>query len=137
MNLAQKSFDYYEGIETAKESNKPIFLFFTGQTCAGPTEINKVIENDKEINLKLSSSFVKVILYVDDETKLPKERKVEIDGKTRTLRTKGDQWVHIEISKYKNNVQPLMVIINSNEEILKAPLIGKATKDDILEYLGN
>jgi len=128
-------YDYYEGIENAKKSNKPILLIFTGQTCENPIETNELIENDKEIKLKISDSFQSIILYVDDKTKLLEEKKVVRDGKTVKLRTKGNEWAHIEMSKYKNNVQPLMVIINSNEEILKQPLIGKITKDDILEYL--
>lgn len=128
-------YDYYDGIENAKESGKPIFLFFTGRSCDNPLQVNKLIENDREIDLRIRDSYVPVILYVDDATKLPNPKNVVRDGRTIALRTKGNEWAHIEISKYKNNVQPLMVIINSDEEMLKPPLIGKIDRADILHYL--
>lgn len=133
--IQQPLSDYHKGIVRAEELNKPIFLFFTSRTCENPILTNNLIENDKDLTRKISESYIPLILYVDDKTNLPKEINVERDGKIMTLRTKGDEWAHIEMSKYNSNVQPYMVIINSKEEMLKAPLIGRATKDEILEYL--
>lgn len=133
--IQQPLSDYHKGIVRAEELNKPIFLFFTSRTCENPILTNNLIENDKDLTRKISESYIPLILYVDDKTNLPKEINVERDGKIMTLRTKGDEWAHIEMSKYSSNVQPYMVIINSKEEMLKAPLIGRATKDEILEYL--
>jgi len=130
-------YDYYEGIQKAKETNKPILLFFTSRKCEYPLLVNQLIERDSEINNEISNSFIKIILFVDDQTKLTKEKKVKRDGKMVTLRTKGNEWSHIEVSKYQSNAQPFIGIINSNEELLKQPLIGKISKDEILEYLKN
>jgi thiol:disulfide interchange protein DsbD len=127
--------DYYEGLQISKESNKPIFLFFTGLNCENPKMANDLIKNDSEIIKRLNKSFVPVILHVDDRTKLPKERKVLRNGKELTIRTKGNEWAHIEISKFNNNSQPFIILIDSNEEILKSPISGKLTKEQILEYL--
>ena len=128
-------YDYYEGIEISKKSNKPIFLFFTGRTCENPKLVNELVQNDNEIKSVLKEKFVPVILFVDDMTKLPRKKLVKRDGKEIIIRTKGNEWAHIEISKYNNNVQPLMIIVNSNEDILKPPLIGEVSKSNILDYL--
>lgn len=136
-NIEEATYDYYEAIELAKESNKPIFLFFTGRNCENPLQVNKLIENDKEMWSKVKEKFVLVILYVDDETKLSKEKLVERNGAKIRIRTKGNEWAHIEITKYNNNIQPLMVIVNSEEEIIKPPLFGKLNRDRILEYIEN
>ena len=127
--------DYYVGIEKAKEKNKPIFLMFTAASCANLRMINELINNDNEIQNLLNYFFVPVILFVDDKTKLQQERRVQRDGKEIKIRTKGNEWTHIEISKYNCNAQPFMLLINSNEEEIKPPLIGNVTKSQIVEYL--
>ena len=131
------SYDYYEGIKLAKESNKPIFLYFTSSNCENPNQANKLIENDLEISSKIKEKYEFVILFVDDITKLPKEKYGEHQGGKIKIKTKGNDWSYIEISKYKNNVQPLMVIVNSEEEIIKQPIFGDLNKERVLEYIEN
>lgn len=127
--------DYYKGLQTSKETNKPIFLFFTGLDCVNPNIANELIKKDSEIIYQLNQSYVTVILHVDDRTKLPEERKVLRKGKEIILRTKGNEWAHLEISKFNNYSQPFIIVIDSDEEILKSPIHGKLTKEKILEYI--
>jgi thiol:disulfide interchange protein DsbD len=131
------SYDYYEGIKLAKESNKPIFLYFTSENCENPKQVNKLIESDLELRSKIKEKYHFVILFVDDKTKLSKVKVVEQQGEKITIRTKGNDWAHVEISKYKNNIQPLMIIVNSDEGIIKPPLFGDLNKERILEYIEN
>ena len=72
---------------------------------------------------------------MDDQTKLPKEKTVIRDGKQRTLKTRGNEWVHIEISKFNSNAQPFIILIDSDEKVLKAPLIGLLSQEKIIDYL--
>jgi len=111
LTVEDASYDYYEGMKLAKESDKPIFLYFTAQNCENPNQVNKLIENDSEISSKIKEKYEFVILFVDDKTKLLKEKVVEQKGEKIKIRTKGNDWAYIEISKYKNNIQPLMVIV--------------------------
>ena len=129
------SYDYYEGIEKSAESNKPIFLLFTGRTCESNLLFNELISEDDELIQLLGQEYVPVVLYVDDSTPLDQEKVVIRDGRKIVLRTRGNQWANIEISKYKHNVQPFMLVIDADENILKEPIIGKITKDELLQYL--
>lgn len=131
------SYDYYEGIELSKESNKPILLYFTIRNCEKPNQVNNLIENDLELISKIKEKYEFVILFVDDKTKLPKEKVVNQQGEKNKIRTKGNEWAYIELSKYKQNIQPLLVIVNSDEEILSPPVYGDLNKKRILEYIEN
>lgn len=119
----------------SKASKKPIFLFFTGVACEIPKMVNDLVLNDSEVAKEVNDSFVPVILNVDDGTKLLKERTILRDGIEITLRTKGNEWAYLEISKFGNNVQPLMVLIDENEEVIKSPIYGELNKEQIIEYL--
>jgi len=134
-NEVQIVYDYYEGIEASKKTDKPILLFFTGQTCANNERVNELITKDKETIRKSAEGHITVVLYVDDQTKLAKEKKVIRGGRTITLTTKGNEWAHIEITKFNRNIQPMVVIADSNGLPLKEPIQGNISKQMILEYL--
>ncbi len=128
-------YDYDEGLERAKAVDKPIFLFFTGISCENPVKMNALVEGDKEILAKLQKSYVPVVLRVDDRTKILSPRKVIRDGKEISIRSKGNLWAYIESTKYHHNVQPLIVIVDKEESVLKQPMIGVITKEELLDYL--
>ncbi len=128
-------YDYHEGIAQAKETGKPIFLLFTGRTCRGPEIINELIKTNKKITKVLKEKYVPVFLYVDDQTKLEKPYEVLRDGKRIRLKTKGNAWGHLEMNKFKHNMQPMMLIIDSDEVVLKEPLKGVVNEEQLLNYL--
>ena len=128
-------YDYYEGLQIAAETKKPILLIFTGRKCENPSRVNQLLEEDKQINQLIRKQFVPVILFVDDKSRLPKVKIVEHDGEQKRLTTKGSEWAHVELSKYKSNVQPFLTIIDSNEDILKPPISGKISKAELISYI--
>ncbi len=127
--------DYYEGLAIAKEKDKPIFLFFTGNECENILPLNKLLSEDDDIRRSIESQYVSVYLYVDDRTPLATPEVVYRNGKLINLRTKGNLWGHIEISKYSSRSQPYIVFIDADENIIKPAYAGPWTKDGILNYL--
>ncbi|MBV7439843.1 thioredoxin family protein [Weeksellaceae bacterium TAE3-ERU29] len=99
--------DLDEGLEKAKKSNKPIFLFFTGRYNVN-SELFKcyILLNDEELLKKLKNNYINIWLFVDD------------------LKN-GKKWRELQREKYNTNDKypPIIVILDSN---------GNATHDAIL-----
>jgi len=127
--------DYYEGLNTAEKTNQPILLFFTGLTCKNNEILTELLQNDNETLKNLQEKHVIVTLFVDDQTKLKRHKIVNLKGKEITLRTKGDEWVFIEQSKFNENIQPLMVLIDKSGKMIKEPFKGVITKENLTNYI--
>jgi thiol:disulfide interchange protein DsbD len=78
-------FDFKQGLECAKEQNKPVLVDFKGHACANCKLMEARIWSDPEVLKKLGESFVIISLYVDDRTLLPENEWVisAVDGKTK------------------------------------------------------
>ena len=87
----------------AKESNKPIFLDFTGYTCTNCRWMELNIFEEDEI-VKLFDEFILVKLYTDGREE------------------KHKRYRDLEIDRFKTAALPYYVILNGNdEEILTFP----------------
>jgi thiol:disulfide interchange protein DsbD len=58
----------------------------------------------------LKNEVVLISLYVDDKRDLPKEQQFKSATTGELLKTIGDKWTDLMISKYRTNTQPLYVI---------------------------
>lgn len=111
-------FDLEEAKAYAKKVNKPIFLDFTGKTCANCREMEHYVWADKEVKEILTTKFVMCGLYVDENTiDLPEDEWVT-DDKGRVLKTLGKRNLYYEKSAYNMNAQPYYVIINADGKVL-------------------
>ena len=127
--------DYDQGLQLSRETGKPILFIFTGLECANPLMLYELLKNDEQIKLKIKESYIPVVLYCDDRTKLPEEKTVIRDGQNFRIRTKGNLWTHMCISKFNSNTVPTILILDSDEQIIKAPVKGKITRELLLDYL--
>ena len=112
--------DYNEGIEYAKLVNKPIVIDFTGLACINCRQMESNVWSDSEIKKILKNDVVLISLYVDATEKLPKKDQYEttLAGKTKKVRTIGDQWMVLQANTYGTNSQPYYVFLNHKEETL-------------------
>ncbi|MBT7725845.1 MAG: thiol:disulfide interchange protein [Flavobacteriales bacterium] len=112
--------DYDLGLSYAKEVNKPIVIDFTGKACVNCREMEQAVWSDPVIKNILKNDVVLISLYVDLRTKLPKEDQYEttLAGKTKKVRTIGDQWMVLQANTYGTNSQPYYVFLNHKEETL-------------------
>ena len=99
-------------LEFAKMKNKPLFVDFTGHTCANCRKMESEVWIKPEIRKALSEDYVMVSLYVDDRTKLPEIIVTEDGSKLRTL---GDKWLDYEVKDYDKFAQPYYVLMDPHE----------------------
>jgi len=111
-------FDLEEAKEYAKKVNKPIFIDFTGKTCANCREMEYYVWTDKEVKKLLTQEFVMVALYADANfIKLPEEEWVQSKNGS-TIKTLGKKNHNFQIEHFNENAQPLYVLIDADGNTL-------------------
>ena len=111
-------YDLDEAKSYAKEVGKPIFIDFTGHTCANCREMEHYVWTDKEVKEILTQKFVLCELFVDERTIELPENEWVTDDRGKTLKTLGQRNLYYEKSMYNMNAQPYYVIINSDGKVL-------------------
>jgi len=111
-------YDLDEAKAYAKEVGKPIFIDFTGKTCANCREMEHYVWADEEIKPLLANSFVMCALYADENTIELPEKEWVVDEKGNTLKTLGKRNLHYQKTQFNMNAQPYYVIINSEGKVL-------------------
>ena len=113
-------FDLDEAKAYARQHDKPVFIDFTGKTCANCREMEHYVWTDAEVKRLLNEEFVMVSLYADENTiELPESEWV-IDDKGHTLKTLGRKNLNFQKTEYNMNAQPYYVIINADGKVLTA-----------------
>jgi len=112
--------DYDLGVAYAKETGLPIVIDFTGKACVNCRKMEQDVWSDPIIKDILKNKVVLISLYVDLKTKLPKDKQYEttLAGKSKTVRSIGDQWMVLQANTYGTNSQPYYVFLNHKEEML-------------------
>lgn len=114
----QGFFDLDEAKAYARQVGKPIFIDFTGKTCANCREMEHYVWADKEVKALMTSKFVLCALYADENTiELPEEEWVT-DDKGKQLKTLGKRNLNYQKTMYNMNAQPYYVIINADGKVL-------------------
>lgn len=130
-------YDLDEARAYAKKTNKPLFLDFTGHTCANCREMEHKVWPDAEVRRLLNQEFVMVSLYVDEDKKLESIQETP-DGEK--LRTVGDLYQYMQRKNYGQLAQPYYVIADPNDPELKMLVEGKGYTPDVklyIEFLNN
>ena len=128
-------YDYEQAMECAINSNKPLFIDFTGHGCVNCREMEAYVWSDPEVLDRLKNDFIMVALYVDDKQKLPEEEWYvsEYDGKVK--KSIGKQNADFQITRFNNNAQPFYVILNHQGELLAEPMAYNKDVDEFVEFL--
>ncbi|HOS16997.1 MAG TPA: cytochrome c biogenesis protein CcdA [Bacteroidales bacterium] len=111
-------FDLEEAKAYAKKVGKPIFVDFTGKTCANCREMEYYVWNDPMVKPILQNDFIMVALYADANTiKLPEKDWLKTsDGKT--IKTLGKKNLNYQIENFNVNAQPLYVLMDGDGNLL-------------------
>lgn len=113
-------YDLEEAKAYAKKVNKPIFIDFTGKTCANCREMEYYVWTDPEVKRILNEEYVMVALYADvNYIELPQEEWIT-DAKGREIKTLGKRNLEYQKTKYNMNAQPYYVLIDAEENVLTA-----------------
>ena len=111
-------FDLDEAKAYARQQGKPVFIDFTGKTCANCREMEHYVWSDPEVKRLLNEEFVMCSLYADENTiELPEEEWVT-DDKGKILKTLGRKNLNFQKTEYNMNAQPYYVIVNADGKVL-------------------
>ena len=114
----QGFYDLEEAKAYAKQVGKPVFIDFTGHTCANCREMEHYVWADKEVKDILTQKYVLCELFVDERTiELPEDEWVT-DDRGKVLKTLGQRNLYYEKSMYNMNAQPYYVIIDGDGNTL-------------------
>lgn len=121
--------DYFEGLAYARETNKPVFLDFTGYGCVNCRKTEEHIWVDDNVRKLLNDEYVLISLYVDDREKLEKQ----LISKTRgeKIRNVGNKWSDFQIVNFEQNSQPLYVLMTPEEDVIASP---RGYREGIKQY---
>ncbi len=123
--------DYDKGLAYAKEVNKPVLIDFTGYACVNCRKMEDYVWSDERVQSIIKNDVVLISLYVDYKKELPENEQVVSKTTGKKIKTIGNKWSDLQISRYKINAQPYYVLMNLQEENLNDPV---GYTPDIEEY---
>ena len=125
--------DYEAGVAYAKETNKPIFLDFTGHACVNCRKIEDYVWSDRRITELLRNKVVVISLYVDDKRQL--ESPYRSKHSEELVETIGEKWSEFQTYKYGANAQPYYIVADHSGMPLIKPLAYERDADAYLQWL--
>ncbi len=102
--------DYTTALEAANKQGKPLFIDFTGHTCANCRKMEENVWGDKKVLDILKNKYVIASLYCDEGKKLPAEEVSPYTG--TTLKTYGQKWLDFQIGAFNSNAQPYYILVD-------------------------
>lgn len=122
--------DLDEGLCYAKKVGKPVFIDFTGYACVNCRRMEDKVWPEPAIDRYLREKYVVISLFVDDKEELPLAMQFT-DSTFGLINQVGKKWSMIESTYYKQNSQPLYVLVDNNGKILLPP---QGYTPDVSEY---
>jgi len=113
--------DLAEGMQMAKQENKPIFIDFTGWACVNCRKMEETVWVDPQIAEILKRDYVMVSLYVDEKIELPADQQFVYktsDGRLKEIKTVGNKWATLQTETFHNNAQPFYAVIAADSTLL-------------------
>lgn len=124
-------YDLDQALAFAKEKNKPLFVDFTGHTCANCRKMEQNVWPDEQVRKLLLNEYVMVSLYADDKTALEPPK---LNPEGQKLRSVG-AWVNdYSARKFGVMAQPLYVLMDHDESAMVDPQ-GYAESHIIKDYV--
>lgn len=104
-------YDLNEARKYAKKVDKPLFVDFTGVTCANCREMEHYVWPNPKVTKLLNEKYVMVSLFVDSDIELDEPVKTE-DGST--IESLGRKWQHYQKKHFGTISQPFYVAMDPN-----------------------
>ena len=127
--------DYEEGMAYARSTGKPVFLDFTGHGCVNCRKMEAAVWEDDRVSRFMNEDYVVISLYVDEKASLPETITVSENGKERKLRTVGDRWSYLQMSKFGAQTQPFYVLLDNEGKPLNQSYSYDEDVDKFISFL--
>jgi thiol:disulfide interchange protein DsbD len=125
-------YDLEEARQYAKKVNKPLFIDFTGHTCANCRDVEQRIWAKPKVKRILQEQYVMVSLFVDDNTQLEEPETTEDGYKVRTV---GEKWRKFQGNQYGKISQPYYVLTDPQMNELTEPMGYTSNPKKYLDFL--
>ncbi|MFP9099253.1 protein-disulfide reductase DsbD family protein [Flavobacterium sp. RHBU_24] len=130
--------DYDKGLAYAAKTGKPLMVDFTGYACVNCRKMEDNVWIDPRILSILKNDVVLVSLYVDYKKELPESEQYTSNTTGKDIKTIGNKWSDLQISKYKTNSQPYYAFVGSDgkeQTDAPAPVGYTPNKEEYLTWL--
>ena len=131
----QGYFDLQQGLECAREQNKPVFLDFVGHACSNCKEMEARVWSDPRVLQRLRDDYIIIALYVDDRTRLPEEEWITSTFDGRVKNTIGGVNLDYQMVKFNTNTQPFYALVDGDENLLTGPHGYNLDIDAFVDFL--
>lgn len=129
-------FDLDEAKAYAKKVNKPIFIDFTGKTCANCREMENYVWTHPQVKELLQTQYVMVALYADVNTIQLDENEWEMSPDGTIIKTLGKKNLHYQMEHFNMNAQPFYVLIDADGNMLtQEPKSYDRNVDNFISFL--
>ena len=123
-----------DGIASAKEQGKKVFVDITGHGCVNCREMEARVWSDPKVLQRLRNDYVIVSLYVDDKTKLPEDKWVTT-ASGKVLKDVGRVNSHLVLERFGVNSQPNYFLLDGEGQILAGPRGYSLDVDAFVKFL--
>ena len=128
-------FDYEQGMDCAKELDKPALVYFTGHSCSNCKQMQAKVWSNQKVQKILNEDYVVIALYIDDKKKLPESQWVQSDYDGKTKKTIGKVNADIQITQFNSNTQPYYVLLDTSGEELTEPMGYELDTQEFIDFL--
>lgn len=128
-------FHLEQGLDCAREQNKPVFIDFVGHACANCKEMEAKVWSDPRVLQRLRDDYIIIALYVDDRTRLPEEEWITSDFDGRVKNTIGGKNLDYQMSNFNTNTQPYYVLMDAEGNLLNQPRGYNLNVEAFVEFL--
>ena len=123
-----------DGIASAKEQGKKVFVDITGHGCVNCREMEARVWSDPKVLQRLRNDYVIVSLYVDDKTKLPEDKWVTT-ASGKVLKDVGRVNSHLVLERFGVNSQPNYFLLDGEGQVLAGPRGYSLDVDAFVKFL--
>ena len=130
--------NWEEGLQAAKDQNKPIMLDFTGLACVNCRKMEEQVWSDPQVYEAIKNDYILISLYVDDRKDLPEKEQfnyIQQNGNIKKITTIGDKWATFQTLNFKNNSQPFYVLLDTDKNLLNTPVGYTPKAKNYLDWL--
>jgi thiol:disulfide interchange protein len=125
-------YDLEQAVLFAREKNRPIFVDFTGHSCANCRAMENSVWTDNKVHQLLTEEFVMVSLYADEPFRF-KEPLINPEGKK--LRTVGDLVQYYQARNFGVVSQPYYVLMDHDQQPLNTPVPYTPVIEEYVKFL--
>jgi thiol:disulfide interchange protein len=134
LNGVEAYYDYDQALAKSIEERKPLFIDFTGHTCANCRKMESDVLSDKKILKMLQRDFIVLSLYSDEDKRYPEAEWVTTD-KGKVLKSIGDINKYRQKDQFGTSGQPYYYVMDWEENTYGVWGGYKNDKDAFKEFL--